>query len=72
MSSTRVFEALKMHLRARGLTYADVARTLRISEATVKRIFSEKNCTLARLEQICDVVEIDIGELARTMPRGSR
>lgn len=72
MSATRVFEALKMHLRARGLTYADVAHTLRVSQATVKRIFSERNCTLARLEQICDVLQIDIAELARTMPRGSR
>jgi len=72
MSSTRVFEALKMHLKARGLTYADVARTLRISEATVKRIFSEKNWTLARLDEICEVVQVDIAELARTMPRRSR
>jgi transcriptional regulator with XRE-family HTH domain len=72
MSATRVFEALKMHLKARGLTYADVARALRISEATVKRIFSEKNCTLARLDEICEVVQVDIAELARTMPRRSR
>jgi DNA-binding Xre family transcriptional regulator len=72
MSSTRVFEALKMYLKARGITYAHLARTLDISEATVKRMFSEKNCTLARLEQICDVVQIDLAELARTMPRGSR
>src|SRR4051812_25043447 len=61
-----------MHLKVRGLTYADLARSLRISEATVKRIFSEKNCTLARLDQICDVVQIDIAELARAVPRGSR
>ena len=39
MSSPFVFDGLKMHLKARGLTYVDVARALRISEATVKRIF---------------------------------
>src|SRR5260370_1592 len=38
MSSSFVFEGLKMHLKARGMTYADVARALKISEATVKRI----------------------------------
>ena len=34
MSSAFVFEGLKMHLKARGMTYADVARGLRISEPT--------------------------------------
>jgi DNA-binding Xre family transcriptional regulator len=72
MSTTRVFEALKMHLKARSMTYADIARTLRVSEATIKRIFSQKNCTLARLDQICDVLQIDIADLARTVPHASR
>jgi DNA-binding Xre family transcriptional regulator len=72
MSSTWVFEALKVHLKSRGITYADLARTLRISEATVKRIFSEKNCSLARLDEICDVVQVEIADLVRTMPRASR
>ena len=43
-----VFDALKMHLKARGMTYADVARALKVSEPTVKRIFAGRNCTLKR------------------------
>ena len=50
MSSAFVFEGLKMHFKARGITYADVARALKISEATVKRIFAVKNCSLERLD----------------------
>src|SRR5262249_51577643 len=72
MPAAALFEALKMHLKARGIKYSDLAGTLDISEATVKRIFSEKNCTLARLDEILNVVQVDIAELTRTMPRASR
>src|ERR1051325_4349828 len=72
LSSGFVFEGLKMHLKARGMTYADVARALGISEATVKRIFAAKNCTVERLDSLCELVQVDLAELARGMPRESR
>jgi transcriptional regulator with XRE-family HTH domain len=72
MSSSFVFEGLKMHLKARGMTYADVARALKISEATVKRIFALKNCSLERLDAICQLVQVDLAELARGAPRENR
>ncbi len=72
MTSGFVFDGLRMHLRARGLTYAHVARALKISEATVKRIFATRNCTLDRLDAICHLVEVDLAELARGAPRESR
>lgn len=61
-----------MHLKARGMTYADVAKALKISEATVKRIFALKNCTLERLDALCELVQVDLAELARGMPRENR
>ena len=67
-----VFDALKMHLKARGMTYADVARALKVSEPTVKRIFAGRNCTLKRLEAMCDVLQIELAELARGVPRAGR
>jgi transcriptional regulator with XRE-family HTH domain len=72
MPSASLFDALKMHLKARGLTYADVAKALKISEATVKRIFATRNCTLARLDAICELLQVDLAELARGMPRETR
>lgn len=72
MPSAFLFEGLKMHLKARGLTYADVARALKISEATVKRIFAQKNCTVDRLDDICELLQVDFAELARGMPREDR
>jgi len=72
MSSAFVFEGLKMHLKARGMTYADVARGLRISEPTVKRIFAQRNCDLKRLQELCEFIQVDLAELARGLPRNDR
>jgi len=72
MPSAFLFDGLKMHLKARGLTYADVARALKISEATVKRIFALRNCTVDRLDDICELLQVDLAELARGMPRQER
>lgn len=66
MSQTvELIATLKKCLRARGLTYKDVARSLELSEASVKRIFAERNFTVARLEAVCDLLEISIYELSR-------
>ena len=72
MSSAFVFEGLKMHLKARGMTYADVARGLRISEPTVKRIFARRNGDLKRLQALCEFVQVELAELARAAPRRDR
>jgi len=72
MAATPLFDALKMHLKARGMTYAHVARALGVSEATVKRIFATRDCTVARLESLCDLVQIELAELARGLPRDNR
>jgi transcriptional regulator with XRE-family HTH domain len=65
----RLVEALKKCLKARGMTYAMLARELRLSEASVKRLFSQGRFTLARIDEILQVLEMDLVELAR-MARG--
>lgn len=72
MAFPALFEALKFHLKARGLTYADIARELAVSEATIKRIFSTRDCSMARLAELCEVAQVDLGELARSAPRQTR
>ena len=46
-----------------GITYRDAAKALDLSEVSIKRIFSEKNCSLIRLEKLCDLAETDFSEL---------
>jgi len=61
----RFVDALKRSLRARGLTYGALARELRLSEASVKRMFSRGTFTLSRIEQILAVLDLELDELAR-------
>jgi len=57
--------SLKKVLRAKGLTYKDVAIALKLSEASIKRNFSENTFTLSRLEDICNLIDINFYEVAR-------
>lgn len=65
----RFVEALKKSVRARGLTYAQLAARLGVSEPTVKRMFSRGSFTLARIEQILRLLDLELYDVAR-MSRG--
>ncbi len=68
MSQTRQLVAtLKRALKAHGKTYADVADQLELSEASVKRLFSEQSFSLRRLEQVCQLIGYEITDLVRQM-----
>lgn len=69
--TTALLDAVKKLLKARGTPYRDLARSLSLSEASVKRLFSEKTFTLQRLEQVCAALEIDFFELAK-LARGAQ
>jgi hypothetical protein len=60
-------DSLKRELRARNITYAAVARRLDMSEASVKRMFSQKEFTLSRVDAICEVAGIEFTDLARAL-----
>lgn len=70
--SERIRNALKRVLKTRGLTYADVARALQLSEATVKRQLSRGPIELERLDRLCEWLEIDFYELARLARRAAQ
>ena len=65
MDSGLIVETLKRVLKGQGITYAKVAEALKLSEASVKRMFSRRDFTLERLDEICRVAGIDFAELAR-------
>jgi DNA-binding Xre family transcriptional regulator len=60
-----IMQTLKTCLKEGQLTYVDVAEALDLSEASVKRIFSEENISLQRLEIICGMLNMEIGDLTR-------
>ncbi len=60
-----IIKALKSSLKENNLTYVDVAEALALSEASVKRIFSEENISLQRLDVICQMMNLEICDLTR-------
>jgi transcriptional regulator with XRE-family HTH domain len=63
--TNRIIQGLKRGLRARGITYAMLARRISLSEPSVKRILSRGSLSLPRLEKICEVAGISLEELVR-------
>jgi transcriptional regulator with XRE-family HTH domain len=53
----------KRALRERSLTYADVAKKLNLSVASVKRLFSRGDLSLKRVDSICELLETDLAEV---------
>jgi transcriptional regulator with XRE-family HTH domain len=62
---------LKRQLKSRGLTYRDVAKALRISEPSVKRLFASGRFTVERLAQLCKLVGYTVAELAAEAGAGT-
>lgn len=73
MSETaQLVDTLKHVLREKKITYQHVADHLGLSEANVKRMFSRKHFTLSRMEEICNMAEVDLGYLIMRMQEDSQ
>ncbi len=68
----KLVSTLKRQLKAQGKTYADVAKALDLSEASVKRLFSEQNFTLQRLDSLCQLLGVDFVQLIQQMDQQQR
>lgn len=63
--SQSMVDALKQILKSRRVSYEQVAAHLGLSLSTVKRQFAAGDFTLRRLEAVCELVDVDLLELAR-------
>ncbi len=54
---------IKRQLKARGLTYRDVAQALELSEPSVKRLFSSARFTVERLSRLSQLLGLTLAEL---------
>jgi transcriptional regulator with XRE-family HTH domain len=68
--SLELIDALKRCLRAQGMTYRDLAARLKLSEAAIKRMFSQRAMSLQRLEQVCEALDVGLAELSAEAARG--
>lgn len=59
----RLMTTVKRQLKLRGKTYAQVAKALKLSEPTVKRLFATGNLTVERLAQLAELLDMSLAEL---------
>ena len=58
-----LIKTLKQRLKASGVTYADIAIKLELSEASIKRLFAQGDFSLTRIEQVCQLAGLTLSEL---------
>lgn len=58
-----LIDTLKKALKSHHLTYAEVAKQLDMSEANIKRMFASKRFSLDRLEDICQLMQMELSDL---------
>ncbi len=68
----QMIETLKRCLRARGMSYSRLGQALGLSESSVKRLFSQRSFTMARLERVCRAIDMTIADLARMTEEQSK
>ncbi len=63
MEHSQYLNAIKKALKARGLSYADLARKLKMTESGIKKMLNAKDISFRRILQICDALDILPGQL---------
>jgi len=61
---------LKRVLKERGITYSRIAKRLGLSLPSVKRLFSNQDFSLARIDEICDLAGIELTDLTDRLRQG--
>lgn len=62
---------LKQELRSRGISYKDVSGRLNLSESAIKHMFSTKNFSLKRMDEVCEILGLEISDLVAAYERQS-
>ncbi|MDG6098054.1 helix-turn-helix transcriptional regulator [Alteromonas sp. ZYF713] len=72
----QVTQRLKQLLKEQGMTYKSLSEQLQLSEASIKRCFSQQSFTLERLEQVCEALGLTLSDVfiqvAQAQPRVSQ
>ena len=61
----QIVTMLKRRLKLHGMTYRDLAKALKVSEPSVKRVFASGRFTAERLIEVCEILGITLAELTQ-------
>jgi transcriptional regulator with XRE-family HTH domain len=67
--AVQLVDQLKRELKSRGVTYAQLAKLIDMSEASVKRMFAQRSMTLDRVDEILKATGIEFGDLTAHFDR---
>lgn len=63
--SAQLISTIKRLLKSQGLTYRNVARALKLSEPSIKRLFASGSFTINRLVQVGNLLGYTLAELSK-------
>jgi transcriptional regulator with XRE-family HTH domain len=73
MSQTdELIKTLKRYLKIKDITYQDIGREMGLSETSIKRLFSLKTFSLKQLEKVCEILDMDLYDLATMSKQHNR
>ena len=64
INSKLVINSIKSELRKQGISYRKLGERLELSESATKKMFANQNFSLQRLDRICEILDVDLLELA--------
>jgi DNA-binding Xre family transcriptional regulator len=64
-TSAALLAGIKATLRARGMSYRELAKSVGVSHATIKRDLSRGRFSMRRLDEMCDALEVGLDDLLR-------
>lgn len=64
-TSAALLAGIKAILRARGMSYRELAQVLGVSHATIKRDLSRGRFSMQRLDEMCEALEVGLDDLLR-------
>ena len=69
MKEKILIDQLKKQMKAKGITYNQVAKALDISLSTVKRDFALRNLSLSRFLSICEITNTSLKDLSQSIEK---
>ncbi len=64
-----IVPVVKKILKQKKMTYRDLAKRMHMSEANVKKVMVAKDCSLKRLNQICEALDLSLSELLEVIQK---
>lgn len=66
-NSRSLVNNIKRELKKQGMNYAELAMQLGVAESTIKKMFAKGNFSLDRLDQLCEVLDVDLLEMVENV-----